>query len=164
MAEESRSMDDLAFYIDAYTRELVANLLRVMAGAGRPYSLAADVFRLAVALSDYEMAFQARPVDDRSPSVERLVPEPLCGLLDADQHRARLARYETEGRFFNPEHLRWEGDKSYAIDSIQTGILRILASRLLGQLPQERSGEEYLFRGCRELEAYFDARGKRIAR
>jgi hypothetical protein len=54
------------------------------------------------------------------------------------QNRENLPRY-----FFN---------KTFAYDIIAEGALQLVASRLLGQGPQERAGETEIVRGVRALE------------
>ena len=99
--------------------ELTANLMRITRGAGKPELILNQVFDVAVAARRY---FE---ITQQWPSV--------WGLLSVDDPRG--------GDDFHPE--RW------ATDIILRGALQTVASRLLGQIPQESMGMQELFQGVR---------------
>lgn len=112
-------------------RNLTANLLRVVRGAGKPHEIAEQAGELVLAVAAYQKAFGHWP-----PSWE------LSEMLSIDQPQEGLARLEGH-----------EWSRAHAEHTIVRGALQIAASRLIGQSTQERAGESEMLDGVRSLEA-----------
>ncbi|AJA10018.1 hypothetical protein SKP52_15700 [Sphingopyxis fribergensis] len=115
-------------------RELTANLLRTVRGAGKPYAVAEQIFAVANALQEYREAAGCWPSE-----------YDIRTALDRD------ARWP-EGK---PND-----DMGYGIDEMVDGSLQIAASQLVGQMPQEAAGRHQLFEGLKVVE---DIRAKNWA-
>jgi hypothetical protein len=96
-------------------RELAANLMRVTRGAGKPYLILNQVFELANA------AIRFQKITGRWPD--------LGGELSVDDPRAS----------------NFDSPIKDATDAMLRGALQMVASRLLGQIPQEAMGSTELF-------------------
>ena len=107
-------------------RELTANLMRTVRGAGRPSAVAEQIFAVASALQEYREAAGHWP------------PEyDIRTALDRD------ARWP-DGK---PND-----DFGYGVDAMVDGGLQITASQLLGQNAQESAGKRELMEGLRIVE------------
>lgn len=127
--------------VDRALCELAANILRVVRGAGRPYELGRQAAGFVAACEAYREAVGHYPP-----------PEDLGAALDV--HR------ELEpSRFAEREYVI-----SAASESMMRGGLQIAASRLLGQLTQERAGDSELLDGARQYADYREERRKEAAR
>lgn len=128
VAQSKPSDQEVQWARDAYSyalRELTANLLRVVAGAGKPHQVLQDAANFVHAFVDYHphMSFHER-VDGAS-----------------------------EILAVREEHRGFDDWKSYeAEEDIIVGALRIAASRLLGQRTQEAAGETKMRDGIRYRE------------
>lgn len=116
-------------------RDLAANLLRIVRGAGKPHEVVGQIAGLTQALASYREAFG-----------HGLLPHELSGMLSID----------------HPEEWRTGLKNSalhrlYAEERIVRGALQVAASRLVEQRTQERVGERELRDGVRDLE---DARAE----
>lgn len=112
-------------------RDLTANLLRIVRGAGRPYSIGQQVPALIAALTGYRDAVGHWP---RS--------EVVTEMLSID--RSREWRQRAHDSVL---------DRFYAEEQIIRGALQQAASRLVDQRLQERAGESEIYDGIRNLEA-----------
>lgn len=108
-------------------RELAANLLRVVRGAGRPEALGQQAAAFVHALYAYQEAFGHYP--------------------SADVHAAAIRIEECTLDLDEGEHVRMRGQEMAV-----RGALQIAASELLGQRTQQRAGESELFDGFRMME------------
>lgn len=111
----------------AKLRELAANLLRVIRGAGKPWDIGPQAAALVAALHDYKDAAGTYP--------------------SADLYSAALRLEECTFELAEEELLRVRGQ-----ELIVSGSLQVAASSLLGQLTQQRAGERELHDGLRLVE------------
>jgi hypothetical protein len=134
VAQSKPSDQEVQWARDAYSsalRELTANLLRVVAGAGKPHRVLEDAANFVHAFVDYHphMSFHER-VDGASKILS-----------------------------VREEHRGFDDWKIYdAEEDIIVGALRIAASRLLGQRTQEAAGKTIMDDGFRWRE---EARAER---
>lgn len=115
-------------------RDLTANLLRVVRGAGKSYEIGRQLEAALQAFIEYQKAFgHWPPAYDLSEalSVDR-----------AEEWRSRLKGSELS--------------RLYAEERVVRGALQKTASRLIGQTTQERAGDSEMYEGFRALEAAQD--------
>ena len=112
-------------------RDLTANLLRIVRGAGSPYSIGQQVPALIAALTSYRDAVGHWP---RAQDVTEM--------LSIDRNH--------EWRQDVPDSVL---DRVDAKEQIVRGALQQAASRLVDQRMQERAGESEMHDGIRNLEA-----------
>jgi hypothetical protein len=118
-------------------RQLAANVLRIVRGAGKPHELAPQA---AAYLEASEEHFQAA----------RCYPGPEVGDMLRDP------------RPYNDKLSRDEREIQDAIETIERGVLQIVASRLIGQRTQETAGDSELWKGLIAFERAREA--QRVAR
>lgn len=111
-------------------RNLTANLLRIIRGAGKPHEIVEQSARLTQALVEYQEAVGHWP-----PSHE------LSEMLSIDHPGEWRSQSNSSERDFLE-----------ATECIVRGALQKAASRLIGQLTQERAGGRELYDGVRDLE------------
>ena len=114
--------------LDAALRELTANLLRVMRGAGKDYMIAKQAVDLALAAQRYAEVAGVNPTYEMG----EILHEP----------------YDVE---FRRKLSREQNDRLDAEELALRGATQILASRLLSQRPQEASGTNEFYRGVNEI-------------
>jgi hypothetical protein len=114
--------------IEAALRALTANLIRVTRGAGKPEEINHQIVRLAEATTAYSSAAGVLPAGDT-----------LAGFIRLEDRD--MSRWSDEERA-----------RSWAERLVVDGALQLTASRLLGQLTQERAGHSEMYRGLKELE------------
>lgn len=105
-------------------RELAANMLRVVRGAGRPYELPSQIAKVLSLMEDY------RDVAGHYPS-------------DYDIGDTINIRNETGGR---------SDDWAHGIDTMVQGALQVAASTLVNQSTQKSVGEHELIEGLAQIE------------
>jgi hypothetical protein len=111
-------------------RELTANLLRIVRGAGKPYSLGADLQALINAFHEYRETTGHWPFsDDISAALS----------IDLGDEWRRMLKGAELSQFYACEH-------------IIRGALQQAASRLVEQKTQERMGETEMLDGVRAFE------------
>ncbi|KSV76681.1 hypothetical protein N182_24730 [Sinorhizobium sp. GL2] len=126
--------------LDYRLRELAANIIRVVRGAGRPDDVIDQcngVLKAAIEYHDKTKRF----VSDQSVAV---------------------------ALHLKPEHIRdydsFQGQRQVALRKMVKGSLQLTASRLLDQRTQENRGESEMFEAFRDLERlYQEIREKREA-
>jgi hypothetical protein len=127
-----------------------ANLLRVVRGAGKPYELVTQFNAVVQASVQFKDAFGHRP-----PS--HLLAD-ILGMRDDVQE---LHERNAAGKLAEGALDRWyeDGtiDRMYAESAIKAGVLQIIASRFVDQLPQERAGQSEMNDGVNKA---FAARTK----
>jgi hypothetical protein len=116
--------------VEDVLRNLAANILRVVRGAGKSWEIPGQAQEFADALAAYKAAVGHLP-----PS------EDLDRMLSISRDASRLERMEDEVR-----------DKVEAQETIIGGALRIVAARLLDQHLQVAAGEKEFHDGLRYLE------------
>jgi hypothetical protein len=130
-------------------REAAANMLRIIRGAGKSYALLkqlSDVVAAAVKVRDVTGQL---PIDiletvlRRERKTEAIWEKRRTGEID----ETSIERWQDDGTF----------DKIEAEDSIQAGVLQIIASQFVGQKTQECAGESEMRNGINEA---FEARQK----
>jgi hypothetical protein len=121
--------------------QLAANILRVVRGAGRPYSIVQECATLIDAFREYHAV--------------------------AGQWPASFDVANTIG-FFDEPHMEGGSDEWRSVELarnlIVRGALQLVASRMLGQIPQKRAGENELMMGFRELTEATEAHRCKIER
>jgi hypothetical protein len=122
-------------------RALTANLLRVTRGAGKPYEIGLQAQRAADAGLAYYEAFGRPPGADQ-----------YAKYLDIRLDREILSRVSDD-----------EWYRSYAEERIIRASLQISASRLVGQLTQERVAESDLYEAIRGLDEVREMGRKKMA-
>lgn len=110
-------------------RELAANLLRVLRGAGRPDSLAEQASCFSQAVNTYYAS---------SPTYSLNFNDLLDGVEPCYSDYP-----ESRRQFYDMDIAEW---------SIISGALQVAASGLLGQATQKTKGGSEMFGGIRELE------------
>ena len=111
-------------------RQLAANLLRVIAGAGRPQHIVGQVRALAEFIETYEKAA------GRAPG-----PLDFSGCLETSYDEELIRRLDVI-----------EQERVEAVETILSGSLQIAASRLLGQETQKTLAGNKLYKGMRDME------------
>lgn len=109
-------------------RELTANLLRITRGAGKPHEVMRQVTDLAAAMRGYHAVTGFGPVDE------------MAHLPDVSESWETMQSWSAENQ-----------EREYAKQAIRRGVLQIVASRLVGQKPQEAAGDYELQNGMNEL-------------
>jgi hypothetical protein len=123
-------------------RDLAANLLRIIRGAGKPEEIIRQIDELIRALVAYKDATGQSPP-----------PHELASMLDIDRLKDWTAN-------LRDAHLQ----RHYAEEQIIRGALQQAASRLLNQAPQTSAGEQEMHVGIRELgKAHAEMRRERNA-
>lgn len=131
--------------IEARLRELYANMLRIIRGAGDPM----DLFRQMQTALEQAIAHQE-----------------LTGFLPSGQFiRAAISLADPylemredvrEGKITKQDLERWEDDGTIAVmlaeHQVVAGALQIVASELVAQKTQQRLGENELHEGIRAVE------------
>lgn len=117
-------------------RDLAANMLRVIRGAGRPW-----LFELQ-AVEFLKACQKLREIDANRPPAD-VYPEALTWRRNRDWS-------EGADHLCNMEML--------AEESMMAGGLQFVASRLVGQQMQERAGERELYEGFKQIEALREER------
>jgi hypothetical protein len=116
--------------VDACLRELTANLLRVIRGAGKPYLIARQVFDLTEAIALYQSS-TGRPISTEVLSaIPSLTPDP--------GFRTRYGDFEAD----------WRNARQLVVQ----GALQLLASELLDQRTQAAAGDHEVTRGLYAFE------------
>jgi hypothetical protein len=135
----------------AALRELAANMLRVVRGAGKGYELLLQMKAVI------DSAVKYRDLHDYWPSSDLISNV----LMLEDEMETTLER--GRGGTLGQVHIdRWLEDGTFdemsAEHTLYRGVLQIIASRLIGQNTQERAGDSEFHEGLRRLE---DIREKR---
>lgn len=120
-------------------RDLAANIIRVVRGAGKSYDIANQCALVIKAFHQYR---------------EQVGCWPSSWEID----QALSIREETENPTYDDA---WE--REHARDSIIRGALQVTASRLVGQNTQEQRGRSEMMDGVRELEHIREEARKRMA-
>jgi hypothetical protein len=112
-------------------RDLAANLMRIIRGAGKPW----EIGQQAQALINSIIAY--REAAGYSPSSDENYKSPI-----ARRWPGRVDRFDKHG----------SRNRMWAEDIVIRGCLQIAASRLLYQNTQRRAGEHEMYDGLRDLE------------
>jgi hypothetical protein len=120
-------------------RELAANIIRVVRGAGKSYEIAGQCVAVIEAFQRYR---------------EKVGHWPASWEID----QALSIRREDENASYDDA---WERD--YARETIVRGALQVAASRLVGQNTQEQRGRSELMDGVNSMERIREEARKRLA-
>jgi hypothetical protein len=130
-------------------RHAVANMLRIIRGAGRPFDLIvqmSDVVATAIKVRD---------------ATGRLPDDILQTVLHGTDEAMAISEKAQKGEIDEATIKRWQDDgtidRLYAERNIKDGALQIIASQLVGQTLQERAGEKEMSDGISKA---IDARAK----
>ena len=129
-SERERKREYVLGWVRIGLQQLAANLLRVVAGAGRPQDIVRHVRALAEFIESYEQAVGRAPGPHECLSCLRISYDErgICQLNDLERERAE------------------------AVETILSGSLQIAASRLLGQETQKTLAGNKLYKGMRDME------------
>lgn len=111
-------------------RELTANLLRIVRGAGKPHDIVTHLDAVVETIARY------RDIVGRWP-----LPDQISEALSIERDE------EWQQRLMGPRL-----DRFYAEQQIIRGVLQHVAGRLLGQTTHQSVGENELYDGIRALE------------
>jgi hypothetical protein len=132
-------------------RELTANLLRITNGAGKPLEFMRQLRACHEALRLYAEAHtNALPGDYEIQQI--LDCDRAWHQMAAEERRAEMAALNTRDD--------GEIEREMALGLVRKGVLQIVASRLLQQIPQEARGEHDWHSGIHMLEEANDKRRK----
>jgi hypothetical protein len=133
------------------TRDFAANLMRILAGAGKSYELLAQVNKSVDAINAWtKLGGHAMSVNiAMEQAVREAAESPSDRIQDGMCNPAAKIRMtdEERDRFYDSGSFDIEGAK----DDIVQGALRTMASRIVGQNTQERNAEHLIFEGIRRL-------------
>ncbi len=139
-------------------RELAANLLRVMRGAGKPNDLIQQMQAFVTVGEAYQTAHgQWHPVADvivNTLRIDSASEELYERRKNGDVSQADFDRWTTDGTI----------DRDDAVYMICRGAMQLCASKLVGQIAQERAGKKELTEGCRILDVAMGKRRKSARR
>jgi hypothetical protein len=130
-------------------REAAANMLRIVRGAGKSYTLLkqlSDVVAAAVKIQDVTGRLPTDILETvlrRESKIEAIWEKRRAGKID----ETSIGRWREDGTL----------DQLEAEDTIKAGVLQNIASQFVGQKPQERAGESEMRGGINEA---FKARQK----
>jgi hypothetical protein len=131
--------------IDWLLRELAANIIRIVRGAGRPFELLRQMSEVLQIFQKYHDTVGHWPSSD-------LISKALKVPSSSQELYQRVGSGELREDDFN----RWSGDGTIqrmdAIHTICRGAAQILASKLVRQNTQEAAGEHELYQGFQALE------------
>jgi hypothetical protein len=114
--------------VEQIARELAANLMRITRGAGKPYIVVDEALSLAEAAREFREAWGVWPHNEIAAAIA--LPDYV--------HRTDLSDADFSIEFGKHQAVR--------------GALQFVASTLLDQKIQVRSGESDLMQGMREVE------------
>jgi hypothetical protein len=129
-SERERKREYVLGWVRIGLQQLAANLLRVIAGAGRPQDIVRHVRALAEFIETYERAA------GRAPGRHE-----LSSCLQTSYDEELIRRLND-----------LERERAEAVETIVAGSLQIAASRLLGQATQETVAGHKLYKGIRDME------------
>lgn len=129
-SERDTARHEAAEAIEWPLRELAANFMRVIRGAGKPHEIGRQCVRVVERFNSYRDAHGCYPS-----SFE---------IMEA----LRLNKDESYLERCSEESLTWY----HAEKKMVRGALQVAASQLLGQLTQERAGDSEMFEGMRPIE------------
>jgi hypothetical protein len=112
-------------------RELTANLLRMIRGAGKPYLIVGQLDELTTALIAYS--------------------EKSGSMMPSDHDLKRALTPEEYDPLFRATYGDLEAERRDAIQQIVRGSLQLVASQMLGQSTQEAAGRSEMHAGSRAL-------------
>jgi hypothetical protein len=125
-------------------RDAAANVLRIIRGAGKPYSLIKQFGDVIRAVSDFKEAAGHWPPSDM-----------LARMLKLDDEVSEIYHRSKSGQIRQESIDRWKQDSTferlYAERVIQRGVLQIIASKLLGQTAQASAGVSEMHQGIRDM-------------
>lgn len=121
-------------------RELAANLLRIIRGAGRPHQLGQDAQALIESLTEYQNRVGRWPFAEEVSAALSIAP--------SQEFRQQLTGASL--------------DRVDAEEMIIRGVLQQVASRLTGQRTHERLGKSEMYEGIRDLRSAQEAMRKEL--
>jgi hypothetical protein len=116
------------------TREMAANLLRVIRGAGKPHQLPQQIITLGEHILETHKAARAWAIWS---AMEEALQSAMPDFFDAPEHEAHIG-------------------------VIAQGSLQFVASRLVHQPAQEAAGEREIESGIEERERYFTREREKV--
>ena len=124
-------------------RKMVANLMRVMRGTGKPDHLGNDIVRCAGAFDEYHSAFGGHPSRDF-----------YSDALDLQKVREDYRPWvkEIDPKTAASSAADGTTDMMKAEQEIIRGVMQIIASQMLDQMTQVNQGSQEMHRGIRALQ------------
>jgi hypothetical protein len=142
--------DDFSWAI----REVAANMLRIIRGAGKPYELLLQMKRAIDAAIKFQEVHQHWPQDV------------IANELRVQCEDEKIYAGFREGKFIQADLDRWRDDGTFdrMIDehTILRGALQAIASELIGQSTQKIAGERELRDGIRSWIRNREARAQKL--
>jgi hypothetical protein len=117
--------------VERRLRELAANLLRIIRGAGKPYEMILQMVELVEAIQAYQAVVGRAPWEEFNRA------------LDVSRDIKDMQHWNAEDRH-----------RDDAEHQIIQGVLQVVASRLVRQLNQETIGQGEMSAGLRAFESY----------
>jgi hypothetical protein len=126
-------------------RDVAANMLRIIRGAGKPYDLLRQIKTVV------EVADRFQHLHQRFPS------DIIANILRLESEAETIIARVREGDGFSQSDVdRWLADgtfeKMWAEHTVLCGSLQIIASDLVGQTTQKTAGQREFRDGLREVE------------
>jgi hypothetical protein len=126
-------------------RDVAANMLRIIRGAGKPYDLLRQIKTVVDVADRFQHLHQRFPNDIIANSLR----------LESEAETI-IARARAGDRFSQSDVDRWLEDgtfeKMWAEHTVLCGSLQIIASDLIGQTTQKTAGQREFRDGLREVE------------
>lgn len=145
--EERERERDREFAENAFSwavRDCAANILRIIRGAGRPEDLLSQMAKVIHAADKFHGSHGHLPVDV------------IANDLRLKDALARWDDLKREGRILEEDINRWMRDGTFEREAAEhrmyRGALQSVASDLICQATQQRSGESEFHEGFRRLE------------
>jgi hypothetical protein len=134
------------------SRELAANILRIIRGAGKPEALVDQIKAFLDAGYDYQDVAGNWPV--------LVIADALKIESEYSKFMERAERGEVDDATIDRMHERQMFAKMHAEHHIRRGALQSIASRLVDQPLQEASGDREIRDGIHEIERIGEERRK----
>jgi hypothetical protein len=132
-------------------RELAANMLRVVRGAGKGSKLLTQMNAVI------ECAIRYRNLHDCWPSNDL-----IAGALRLEDEMEEILECGRAGMVGQNAIDRWEKEMMMAEHTMYRGVLQIVASGLIGQSTQKCAGESEFHEGLRRLEKIREAQRQKF--
>jgi hypothetical protein len=142
-AEQSADQLQALEILEDALHQLTANLLRVVRGAGNPHQIGPDATACTDAMITYRNAYGLWPASDV--------------LAEIVHFKGELAQYRTDRSQRDVASQEADTRRMAAKHEICRGVLQIIASDLLGQIPQRAAGESEFRQGINKFRDADDA-------
>jgi hypothetical protein len=139
--ERQRAQEWAKHEVERTVREVAANVLRIIRGAGKPHEILVQMKAVIDAAIKFQEVHNYWPNDV------------IANELHLTSKDEEYWEGERQGRYTKEQVDRWLGDGRHeqllAEHTIQRGVLQAIASELIGQDMQQRTGESEFHDGLR---------------